>query len=240
MNLDQRLNKLIQECENPVFLIGAGVSASAGIKTFRTADGHWVDGKIQNPHQFATYKNYSTNRTNVWNWYKERRMMVLNAKENESHRVLNYIIENNKGFVINQNVDGFVRDSLEVHGNIHYTKCEECFEYIHLDKVKTIEQCPKCGAEESLRPDILFFDESYHPNLFNDIYKQLENSNTVFVVGTSNSCNISRLIIDAIQLHKHQIQVIEINIGMDFNNNPNYFMMNSDDFFTEYHKLKHL
>lgn len=240
MSSDQRLNKFIQECKNPVFFIGAGVSASAGIKTFRTADGHWVDGHIINPLQFATYKNYSTNRTNVWNWYKERRMMVLNAKENESHRVLNYIIENQKGFVINQNVDGFVHNSLEVHGNIHYTKCEECYEYIHLDKVKTIDECPKCGAEESLRPDILFFDESYHPNLFNDIYKQLEDTNTIFIVGTSNSCYISELINQAVQLHTHQIRVIEINIDMDIKGKMNYFMMNSDDFFTLYHKIKHL
>lgn len=233
------LNKIITETKRPAFLIGAGVSVSSGIKAFRGIDGHWVDGYIKDPLTFATYRNYSINRLVVWEWYEQRRQMVLNATPNKSHYVLNHIIENDLGFIINQNVDGFIENSLEVHGNLHYTVCEFCKTKFKIARLADLETCPNCKETETLRPNILFFDESYQNEIIDTIYNKMKNCDTLFIVGTSNSCTISSLTIQLSKTLQHKIKIVEINIEPNLDGKENYFTMESDEFFENLYKIKY-
>ena len=85
-------------------LLGAGLSASSGLPTFRGAGGLW---RNQDAVSLATPGAFSDDPALVWQFYSYRRHMALNAKPNKAHFALAELAKKNKNFVtLSQNVDG--------------------------------------------------------------------------------------------------------------------------------------
>ena len=85
-------------------LLGAGLSASSGLPTFRGAGGLW---RNQDAVSLATPGAFSDDPALVWQFYSYRRHMALNAKPNKAHYALAELAKKNKHFVtLSQNVDG--------------------------------------------------------------------------------------------------------------------------------------
>ncbi|KAJ0417837.1 DHS-like NAD/FAD-binding domain-containing protein [Aspergillus carlsbadensis] len=109
-------------------LLGAGLSASSGLPTFRGAGGLW---RSYDATELATPEAFEANPDLVWQFYSYRRHMALQAQPNKAHYALAELARRNDDFVtLSQNVDGLSQranhplDRLHLlHGNLFTVKC---------------------------------------------------------------------------------------------------------------------
>ena len=89
-------------------LLGAGLSASSGLPTFRGAGGLW---RNHDAISLATPEAFQEDPTLVWQFYSYRRHMALQAKPNKAHFALAELARRRKDFItLSQNVDGIRQD----------------------------------------------------------------------------------------------------------------------------------
>lgn len=85
-------------------LLGAGLSASSGLPTFRGAGGLW---RTHDATNLATPEAFERDPGLVWQFYSYRRHMALKAKPNPAHYALAELARQREGFItLTQNVDG--------------------------------------------------------------------------------------------------------------------------------------
>jgi len=85
-------------------LLGAGLSASSGLPTFRGAGGLW---RTHEATQLATPEAFERDPGLVWQFYSYRRHMALKAKPNPAHYALADLARKRESFItLSQNVDG--------------------------------------------------------------------------------------------------------------------------------------
>ncbi|KAF2785918.1 DHS-like NAD/FAD-binding domain-containing protein [Melanomma pulvis-pyrius CBS 109.77] len=122
-----------------IALLGAGVSASSGLPTFRGAGGLWRTHAAQ---QLATPEAFARDPGLVWQFYNYRRHMALNVKPNPAHYALAELARKKEGFItLSQNVDGLSpraghpASSLKLlHGSLFDVKCSDFFcKYTEVD-----------------------------------------------------------------------------------------------------------
>jgi hypothetical protein len=102
----QSFSEYLQGCTHIMALLGAGLSASSGLPTFRGAGGLW---RSHEATSLATPGAFSRNPGLVWQFYSYRRHMALNAKPNRAHYALAELARRNKNFItLSQNVDGIL------------------------------------------------------------------------------------------------------------------------------------
>lgn len=111
-----------------VAVLGAGLSASSGLPTFRGAGGLWrnYDATV-----LATPNAFRNDPGLVWQFYSYRRHMAMNAKPNPAHYALAELSRRNPQFLtLSQNVDnlspraGHPEEQLKLlHGNLFDVKC---------------------------------------------------------------------------------------------------------------------
>ncbi|KAK7186433.1 DHS-like NAD/FAD-binding domain-containing protein [Paraphaeosphaeria sporulosa] len=113
-------------------LLGAGLSASSGLPTFRGAGGLW---RTHDATQLATPEAFSADPGLVWQFYSYRRHMALKAKPNPAHYALAELSRKKESFLtLSQNVDGLSpranhpEESLKLlHGSLFDVKCSDFF-----------------------------------------------------------------------------------------------------------------
>ncbi|KAL5114189.1 hypothetical protein ACEQ8H_007937 [Pleosporales sp. CAS-2024a] len=113
-------------------LLGAGLSASSGLPTFRGAGGLW---RTHDAVQLATPEAFEANPGLVWQFYSYRRHMALKAKPNPAHYALAELARKKPGFLtLSQNVDGLSPRAHHpasqlklLHGSLFDVKCSEFF-----------------------------------------------------------------------------------------------------------------
>ncbi|KAF2468478.1 NAD-dependent deacetylase sirtuin-5 [Lindgomyces ingoldianus] len=113
-------------------LLGAGLSASSGLPTFRGAGGLW---RTHDAVQLATPSAFSRDPGLVWQFYSYRRHMALQAKPNPAHYALAELAKRKEGFMtLSQNVDGLSpraghpASTLKLlHGSLFDVKCSDFF-----------------------------------------------------------------------------------------------------------------
>lgn len=100
-------------------LLGAGLSASSGLPTFRGAGGIW---RTHDATELATPEAFAEDPGLVWQFYNYRRHMALKAKPNPAHYALAELARKKEGFVtLSQNVDGMLSGPRErsVQADMH-------------------------------------------------------------------------------------------------------------------------
>ncbi|KAF2874296.1 DHS-like NAD/FAD-binding domain-containing protein [Massariosphaeria phaeospora] len=113
-------------------LLGAGLSASSGLPTFRGAGGLW---RTHEATELATPEAFGRDPGLVWQFYSYRRHMALQAKPNPAHYALAELAKKKDGFMtLSQNVDGLSpraghpADKLKLlHGSLFDVKCSDFF-----------------------------------------------------------------------------------------------------------------
>jgi NAD-dependent deacetylase len=112
-------------------LTGAGVSAESGIPTFRGKDGYW---RNVDPTKLATPEAFARDPQLVWNWYRERRERIRNARPNAAHQAIAQLAARTDEFLlVTQNVDDLhtragmpAEKMVQIHGDIFVTRCSRC------------------------------------------------------------------------------------------------------------------
>jgi len=194
-------------------LTGAGISAASGIPTYRGTDGIWIKGtEFHKPEVFGTLRFFLQHPEKVWQYTLFRKQMMEKALPNSGHVAL-YKFEEKLGNtfnIITQNTDNLHRkvghsNLFEIHGNYREVlcslNCDIVLPFPPEVKSKGIDEdltpqeiemlkCPECG--HWLRPNILWFDETYSNKRhhFREVLKIAKNSGLLFVIGTSGSTNI--------------------------------------------------
>ena len=188
-DFDPRLVQKFRGARRVVALTGAGISAASGIPTFRDAQtGLWARFR---PEELATAAAFRRDPKLVWDWYEWRRGLVAQAAPNAGHRALARF----EGLVpeftlVTQNVDGLhVRAGsqrvIELHGNIHRSKCFE-EDVVVAGGITTPDgppRCPRCGA--ALRPDVVWFGETLPPQALAAAEAAARECDLLFSIGTS-------------------------------------------------------
>jgi len=188
-DFDPRLLQKFRGARRVVALTGAGISAESGIPTFRDAQtGLWARFR---PEELATAAAFRRDPKLVWDWYEWRRGLVAQAAPNAGHRALARLEGLVPGFtLVTQNVDGLhtragSRRVIELHGNIHRSKCFE-EDVVIEDGVPASDgppRCPRCGAP--LRPDVVWFGETLPPQALAAAEGAVRACDLLFSIGTS-------------------------------------------------------
>lgn len=96
--------RYLESSDRILALLGAGLSASSGLPTFRGAGGMWKNHKSTS---LATPQAFRNDPGLVWQFYSYRRHMALQAKPNRAHYALAELARRKKNFItLTQNVDG--------------------------------------------------------------------------------------------------------------------------------------
>lgn len=111
-----------------IAVIGAGLSASSGLATFRGASGLW---RNQDVMQVASPAGFRHDPGRVWQFYTFRRQEAFRASPNPGHYALAELARRVPGFIaLTQNVDnlspraGHPPGQLkELHGNLYTVSC---------------------------------------------------------------------------------------------------------------------
>lgn len=102
----QSFSEYLKGCTHILALLGAGLSASSGLPTFRGAGGLW---RSYDATSLATPEAFDASPDLVWQFYSYRRHMALKAKPNRAHYALAELAKRNKNFItLTQNVDGIL------------------------------------------------------------------------------------------------------------------------------------
>ena len=112
-------------------LTGAGVSAESGIPTFRGKDGYW---RNLDPAKLATPEAFARDPQLVWDWYRERRERIRNARPNAAHEAVARLAQRADEFLlVTQNVDDLharagipAEKMVQIRGDIFVTRCSRC------------------------------------------------------------------------------------------------------------------
>ncbi|CAF9907597.1 MAG: hypothetical protein HETSPECPRED_007180 [Heterodermia speciosa] len=109
-------------------LLGAGLSASSGLPTFRGTGGLW---RSHEATSLATPEAFAQDAALVWQFYSYRRHMALQAQPNLAHHALAALARRNPEFItLSQNVDGLSQRAGHrasqlhlLHGSLFDVRC---------------------------------------------------------------------------------------------------------------------
>ncbi len=166
--IDQIIELL--DARQRIFVItGAGMSADSGLPTYRGVGGLYNSGETEQGMSIEQLLSGSTFRRRpelTWKYLGQIGQSACGAEFNRGHQVLAEMEEHFQDFcVLTQNIDGFhlragSRNVIEIHGNIHDLRCEECGlnqTVEHFAEIEIPPSCPECTA--MMRPDVVLFDE---------------------------------------------------------------------------------
>ena len=183
----EKLEKIkIKDYHNIVILTRAGVSVASGIAPFRGPGGLWTDRDIE---RCATAHALRSHPEVVWEAFAELRRKAAVTEPNATHYALAELEKHRPNTVVlTQNIDGLHQAAgshnvVELHGNIHRTRCTKCSVKPYKDKTIEYRTCERCGAP--LRYDIILFEESLDPEVMEAAYKALAECDLFIAAGTS-------------------------------------------------------
>ncbi|KAL8950144.1 MAG: hypothetical protein Q9222_003798 [Ikaeria aurantiellina] len=117
----------LRSSQRVLALLGAGLSASSGIPTFRGAGGLWRD---HDATKLATPEAFEKDPNLVWQFHRHRRHAASSAKPNRGHLALAKLAERKDFLAINQNIDGLSQRAhhpssalVPIHGSLFDDKC---------------------------------------------------------------------------------------------------------------------
>ncbi|CZT21086.1 related to sirtuin 5 and related class III sirtuins (SIR2 family) [Ramularia collo-cygni] len=120
---------LLSKSTRVLALLGAGLSASSGLPTFRGAGGLW---RSHDAMSLATPEAFAQDPVLVWRFYSYRRHMALSVEPNPAHYALAELAKKMPGFMtLSQNVDGLStraghQSRLQLlHGTLFEVKCND-------------------------------------------------------------------------------------------------------------------
>ena len=203
LNLET-IREKIKTSNNPVVVTGAGISTLSGIPDYSSMEGLYIKDKYYNPRQILSTTFFDHNRIEFINWFEKT--FYKDYKENEIHKWTN---EQSVLFphlkIINQNVDGFLNQAINFHGNSKEWKCKDCEKIFEKEEVKELEYVCN-GCRGYLRPNIVLYNESVDLTNFKLAQKYLLQSDFILILGTSLEVYpLSEMVLDRLHLDAYWI-----------------------------------
>jgi NAD-dependent deacetylase len=186
-----------------LFLTGAGISANAGIATYRDGDSSWTDSDLEKKSHASRYGNHLDE---LWDkhWGPMERAMSI-AEPTYTHKAIAEFQKSHDAIVVTQNIDDLHERAgsdniVHVHG-VMRTKCMKCNgKDIHYWNGNGAPQCFDCGSRKT-RPDVVLFGEQLNLKNFKAVAAwSIHKADYVVAIGTSlNVYPAASLVLDNTQ-----------------------------------------
>lgn len=172
----QTAAKLIEQAEACVVFAGAGMSANAGIPTYRGENGA-LSQPVQIGEQsfdaegLSVHRAFETHYEAAWEYFLQRLRLFNQNKPHQGYHQLLHILKPKEYFVVTSNIDsyfaraGFEEHQIaEIHGSARYFQCMDPAEkeIWLLDEdfdppYNLVPTCPHCAGKT--RPNVRFFED---------------------------------------------------------------------------------
>ena len=172
-----------------LFVTGAGISASAGIATYRDGSSSWRDKELEAKSHANRYGNHLDE---LWDkhWGPLSQTMIT-ASPTHAHKAIAAFQKKHDAIIATQNIDNLHEragsDNIEhVHG-VMDIKCMRC-RATPLNATWTGDGapvCPNCGSTKT-RPNVVLFGEMLNQKRFRGLEHFAQNTAShIIVVGSS-------------------------------------------------------
>ena len=185
-----RLKTWIDQSDNIVFFVGAGVSTESGIPDFRSVDGLYNQQYDYPPETIISHSFYQRNPKEFFRFYKNK-MLFPDAKPNQAHLALAELEREGKlKAVITQNIDGLhqlagSREILELHGSVHRNFCTRCGKFYTLKQIMEMDGVPHCECGGIIKPDVVLYEEGLDQQTLEKAVSYIAHAEVLIVGGTS-------------------------------------------------------
>ena len=188
--------------QNIIFMVGAGISTTAGIPDFRSETGLFKQLQdkygMKSPEEFFMKKTFLEKPELFYEFCK---IFDLSAvKPTLTHKFMNYLVMKNiVKYVFTQNIDGLELKAkipedkiVFAHGTFTQGHCPQCKINIDINKINkgieegTVVKCEICGGP--CKPNIVFYGEDLGDRFYEKIQESGE-FDLVFIMGTSLQVN---------------------------------------------------
>jgi len=199
MNIEEKIDKFaeyINQSNNIVFFGGAGVSTESGIPDFRSSSGIYNNKNKEYdaaPEVMLSHTYFYENTEKFYKFYKSK-MLYLDAKPNDAHKILAKLEEKNKiKAVVTQNIDNLHQEAgsknvVELHGTVKNNFCLKCrkkFDVSYIIKSNGIPYCDNCGG--IIKPDVVLYEEQLNYDSVYTAISYITKADMLIVGGTSLS-----------------------------------------------------
>lgn len=173
---------------NVLFVTGAGISANAGIATYRDGGSSWKNADLESKSHASRYGNHLDE---LWDkhWGPMSKAMS-EAEPTYTHRAIAEFQKSNPSIIATQNIDDLHERAesdnvAHVHGSMD-VRCIRCKRsYLETRWTKGAPQCPHCGKNKT-RPDVVLFGEKLNLKMFGALEAFAKHdSDVIIAIGTS-------------------------------------------------------
>ena len=186
----QKLEQMIDECNNIVAFTGAGVSTDSGLKDFRGKNGLYKEKTIYPAEYMLSNNCFYTNTELFYEYYKEN-FNCLDVSPNDTHKMLKKLEDIGKlKAIITQNIDGLhtkagSKNVYEIHGTILKNYCLKCHKEYDAKYIFESSGIPKCKCGGIIKPHVVLYGESLPGKEYQDGIKAISKADMLIVAGTS-------------------------------------------------------
>lgn len=201
-----------------LFITGAGLSAEAGLPTYRGVGGLYVDVDTEHgmPIERALSGPMFDKQPEItWQHIAQIEQAVRGAQPSPAHKLLAALEQRYDVVVLTQNVDSLHRlagstQVIDIHGDCRELMCTRCeYRETRADYVglSIPPRCPKCRA--IVRPDVVLFEEMLPMHKLDQLREQLRRGfDAYFSVGTSSLFPyIAQPMLDAARRHQITVEI---------------------------------
>lgn len=186
----EKARHALESATRVAVLTGAGISAESGVPTFRGGGGTAV-WKGMRFDQISSAEMVRTDLPAVWEWFDYRRGVLRECEPNPGHLAIAAWEERFRSMtLVTQNIDGLHRaagsfTAIEVHGNIHRSRCVRCGERYQMDRDVVPHDPVVCQCGADLRPDVVLFGEMLPEGAYEAGAAAASACDVFFTIGTS-------------------------------------------------------
>jgi NAD-dependent deacetylase len=179
-----------------LFITGAGLSAEAGLPTYRGVGGLYADANTEHgmPIERAlSGPMFEKQPAITWQHIARIEQAVRGSQPSAAHKLIAALEHKYEVVVLTQNVDSLHRlagssQVIDIHGDCRELLCTRCAYRETRDSYAGLSippACPKCRA--MLRPDVVLFEEMLPPDKLDRLRRELQRGfDAYFSVGTSS------------------------------------------------------
>ena len=181
-----------------LFMVGAGISTSAGIPDFRSQTGLFKQLQdkygLSSPEEFFYLPTFLKNPMYFYEFTKLFDLSKVDATI--SHKFMNFFVKKNiVKYIFTQNIDGLEKKAkipdeylIYAHGNFYNGHCPKCKCSIDIEKINEgiqkgkIYYCPKCNGP--CKPNVVFYGENLPIRFFKKL-NECHDIDLIIIMGTS-------------------------------------------------------
>lgn len=222
---EERLRAIAAELRNAgsvLFITGAGLSADAGLPTYRGIGGLYAEGDTEEgvPIEVALSGAMFARKPHVsWRHIAAIERACRGARPSAGHLAIAEVERKiPRTWVLTQNVDGLHRAAgskqvIEIHGSVEKLLCPKCGERRAVKDYAGLEippRCRRCGAIE--RPEVVLFGEALPDRALALYDREMQlGFDLVFSVGTTSL--FPYIAAPVRQARREGVPTVEINPG---------------------------